>query len=448
MNAGPEQARHDAYERLLLQEVIPALGCTEPSAIALATAKAREVLGSPPDSVTVLCSGNIIKNALSVIVPHAHGQSGIKIAAALGVVAGDAAAGLEVLAPVTDADVEHARELVAHEQITVHFVEGIPGLYVAAKVTAGQDDVTVELRDDHSRFHSITHNGVPLVAPPEQPKQESAPKASERNASESSVGIEDALLDLAGILAFADEVDLSARPELVATLEAQIELNLAIAREGLSGRYGAAVGATLLEFSDPNEVRVRARALTAAGSDARMGGSDMPVMINSGSGNQGLTVSLPVIEFADSLGSTHDELLRALIVSNLVGVYEKKFIGRLSAFCGVVTAAAAAGAGIARLQGQDADQIGMAITNAIATTGGMVCDGAKASCASKISIAVENAVSATQLSARRRAFPAGEGLVGATPDQTIRNIGRMARTGMRSTDVEILSIMLEQHTTD
>ena len=172
----------------------------------------------------------------------------------------------------------------------------------------------------------------------------------------------------------------------------------------------------------------------------------MPVMINSGSGNQGLTVSLPVIVYAESLGSSHEELVRALIVANLVGIYQKRFIGRLSAFCGVVTAAAGAGAAIARLEGQDAEQIGMTITNTIATTGGMVCDGAKASCASKISIAVENAVSATQLASQRRGFPAGEGLVGRTPDETIRNVGRMARLGMSATDTEILGIMLSQHT--
>ena len=427
-----DAATQDAYEQLLLGEVVPALGCTEPSAIALATAKAREVPGAEPATITVVCSGNIIKNALSVIVPHARGQSGIKIAAALGVIGGDASAGLEVLAPITDDDIARAQRLVHDDRVKVHFVEGIVGLYVAAKLTAGVDEVTVELKDDHSRFHSITRNGVPLVASGDRPDA-------------SRPTIDDALLDLASILAFADGVDLAARPALTAALDAQVELNLAIGREGLSGRYGAAVGATLLEFNDPDDVKVRARALTAAASDARMGGSEMPVMINSGSGNQGLTVSLPVIEFADSLGSTADELRRALIVSNLVGIYEKHFIGRLSAFCGVVTAAAAAGAGIARLQGQDADQIGMAVTNTIATTGGMVCDGAKASCASKISIAIENAVSATQLSARRRVFPPGEGLVGESPDQTIRNIGRMARDGMRSTDVEILSIMLDQH---
>ncbi len=429
-----DRTTEDAYERLLVAEVIPALGCTEPIAIALATAKARAVLGREPEAVTVMCSGNIIKNAMSVIVPNAHGLAGIQIAAALGITGGDSEAGLECLASVSDADVTAAQALVDSDRVKIRFVEGIPGLYIAARLTAGGDDVTVELKDDHTRFHSIARNGVPLLSPEGRPDSSAKPAG------------EDDLLDLARILEFADIVDLDARPALVETLEAQIRLNKAIAEEGLTGHYGAAVGKTLLDFDDASSPKTRARALTAAASDARMGGCSMPVMINSGSGNQGLTVSLPVIVYAESLGSSHEELVRALIVANLVGIYQKRFIGRLSAFCGVVTAAAGAGAAIARLEGQDAEQIGMTITNTIATTGGMVCDGAKASCASKISIAVENAVSATQLASQRRGFPAGEGLVGRTPDETIRNVGRMARLGMSATDTEILGIMLSQHT--
>jgi L-cysteine desulfidase len=252
---------------------------------------------------------------------------------------------------------------------------------------------------------------------------------------------------MAAILEFAEHVDLDARPRLRDTLRQQVESNMAIAEEGLRTDYGAAVGRTLLVFNDNGDTKVRARALAAAGADARMGGSSMRVMINSGSGNQGMTVSVPVVVYARELGASEDELHRALLVSNLVGIYQKHYIGRLSAFCGVVTAAAAAGAGIGRLQGLTAEQMDATVVNAVATTGGMVCDGAKASCASKISIAVENAVSAVQLAETGHVFSPGEGIVGRNADETIRNVGAMASRGMRDTDVEILNIMLHRQRT-
>ncbi len=425
----------DAFEALLLREVIPALGCTEPIAIALATAKARAVLGVPPEQTTVLCSGNIIKNAMSVIVPNAQGLAGIQIAAALGVVGGDPDAGLEVLERITPDDVPHAQALVDAQAITVRLVEGIEGLYILAQVRAGTDEATVELRDDHSRFRSITRNGQPLPAASgvePDPQPDGRPQG----------GLPEPDLTIAAILQFADEVDLDAHPRLRATLRAQVAANMAIAEEGLRGHYGASIGRTLLEFNDNTVTKVRARALTAAGADARMGGSSMPVMINSGSGNQGMTVSIPVIVHARDVGASEDDLHRALLVSNLIGIYQKQHIGRLSAFCGVVTAAAAAGAGIARLKGLSATQIDATIVNTVATTGGMVCDGAKASCASKISIAVENAVSAVQLAERGIVFDPCQGIVGRNADETIRNVGAMASKGMRSTDTEILNIML------
>ena len=436
-----DQPTQDAFEALLLREVIPALGCTEPIAIALATAKARAVLGALPDQTTVLCSGNIIKNAMSVVVPNSHGLAGIQIAAALGIVGGDPDAGLEVLQRVTPADVERAQELVDDQAIAVRLVEGIEGLYILAQVRAGADEATVELRDDHARFRSVTRNGRHLVGP--EASGDAAPQAGEGK-EEASTGPE---LSLAGILQFAAEVDLDARPRLRATLRQQVQSNMAIAEEGLRGRYGASVGRTLLEFNDNAVTKVRARALTAAGADARMGGSSMPVMINSGSGNQGMTVSIPVIVYARERGASEDDLHRALLVSNLVGIYQKQYIGRLSAFCGVVTAAAAAGAGIARLQGFSARQIDATIVNTVATTGGMVCDGAKASCASKISIAVENAVSAVQLAERGIVFDPCQGIVGRNADETIRNVGAMASKGMRGTDVEILTSLRDRQRT-
>lgn len=432
-----DQRTQGAFEALLLREVVPALGCTEPIAIALATAKARAVLGAEPEHVTVLCSGNVIKNAMSVIVPNSHGLAGIQIAAALGIVGGDPDAGLEVLAQVTSGEIDQARALVEAQSITVRLVEGIEGLYILAQVRAGTDEATVELRDDHSRFRSITRNGVQLVDEAKAWAARAKPEADAAADPEPE-------LTMAAILEFADEVDLDGRPGLRDLLRQQVESNMAIAEEGLRGNYGAAVGRTLLEFNDGTVTKVRARALTAAGADARMGGSSMRVLINSGSGNQGMTVSIPVVVYARSLGASEDELHRALLVSNLVGIYQKRYIGRLSAFCGVVTAAAAAGAGIGRLMGLNAGQIDATVVNTVATSGGMVCDGAKASCASKISIAVENAISAVQLAERGRVFSPGEGIVGRNADETIRNVGAMASKGMRSTDLEILNIMLKR----
>nr|NLI48869.1 serine dehydratase subunit alpha family protein [Propionibacterium sp.] len=440
-----DQPTQDAFEALLLREVIPALGCTEPIAIALATAKARAVLGVLPEQTTVLCSGNIIKNAASVIVPNSHGLAGIQIAAALGLVGGDPDAGLEALQHITPADIERARALVDDQAITVRLVEDIEGLYILAQVRAGADEATVELRDDHTLFRSITRNGRPL--PARDTAGEPAPETEPRPPAPDEDAAPEPELTMASILRFAAAVDLDARPRLRATLRRQVEANMAIAEEGLRGHYGASVGRTLLEFNDNTVTKVRARALAAAGADARMGGSSMPVMINSGSGNQGMTVSIPVVVYARDLGASEDDLHRALLVSNLVGIYQKQYIGRLSAFCGVVTAAAAAGAGIARLLGLSAEQIDATVVNTIATTGGMVCDGAKASCASKISIAVENAVSAVQLAQRGIVFDPCQGIVGRNADETIRNVGAMASKGMRSTDVEILNILLARQRT-
>lgn len=429
-----DQRIQDAFEALLLREVIPALGCTEPIAIALATAKARAVLGTEPEQTTVLCSGNIIKNAMSVIVPNSHGLAGIQIAAALGIVGGDPNAGLEVLEQVTPSEIARAQALVDAQSITVRLVEGIEGLYILAQVRAGSDEATVELRDDHTRFRLITRNGEQVLG---EDTSGTTAVRSEQDAAEPE-------LTMAAILEFADTVDLDARPRLRDTLRQQVESNMAIAEEGLRQEYGASVGRTLLVFNDNTVTKVRARALAAAGADARMGGSSMRVMINSGSGNQGMTVSIPVVVYARELGASEDDLHRSLLVSNLVGIYQKRYIGRLSAFCGVVTAAAAAGAGIGRLMGLTAEQIDATVVNAVATTGGMVCDGAKASCASKISIAVENAVSAVQLAERGHVFSPGEGIVGRNADETIRNVGTMASRGMRGTDVEILNIMLKR----
>lgn len=419
------------YKDILLEEVMPALGCTEPIAIALAAAKAREVLGEEPEKATVLCSGNIIKNAKSVIVPNSNGHRGIEIAAALGILSGESEKGLKVLENVKDEEIQRA-EKVAKKIIHVQFVEGIEGLYIVVKLRKGDKTATVELKEDHSHFHSIEKDGQYLIAPPKLDLE-----SSEKNKEEE-------IFSLEKILNFANSINLEDHQDLVDLLDQQIEYNMAIAKEGLTEDYGVSIGRTLLKYNDENSPKIRARAAASAASDARMGGCSLPVMINSGSGNQGITVSVPVISYAEHLQSSKDKLYRALIVSNLIGIYQKKYIGKLSAFCGVVTAAAAAGAGIGYLMDFTNGEIENTIINTVATTGGMVCDGAKASCASKISIAVENAVSALQMAQNHKVFESGEGIVGSSADDTIRNIGQMAKMGMQATDIEILNIMLEQ----
>lgn len=426
----------DAFEQVLLNDVVPALGCTEPTAIALAAAKARAVLGETPEQVVVTCSGNIIKNAMSVVVPNSQGRSGVATAAALGTVAGDPEVGLECLNSVTDADIPRADALVAEGRVRVDLAEGIPGLYIRVNATAGDASAEVVLQESHSHFASVKRNGVALW-------HDDSPRA----AASANDAAPDPLFTVNRILDFAEHVDFDEHPELATLLDRQVEINGAIAAEGLRTGYGAQVGPTLLATADDDhpDLRTRARAAAAAGSDARMSGSSMPVMINSGSGNQGMTVSVPLLVYAEELGTPRDQLRRALIVSNLVAIYEKRYIGKLSAFCGAVSAAVGAGAGIAYLQGLSREQIAATIVNALASSGGVVCDGAKASCAAKISMGVNNAIDAVNLAKRGHVFGAGEGVVGDDVDATIRNVGRIAKDGMRSTDVEILQVMLEQH---
>ncbi|MEP7162079.1 MAG: L-serine ammonia-lyase, iron-sulfur-dependent, subunit alpha [Dermatophilaceae bacterium] len=425
-------ATHDDLEGVLLREIIPALGCTEPIAIALAAATAREALGASPERVEVRCSGNVIKNATSVVVPNSGGQVGIRIAAALAVIGGDSRAGLRCLAGISQEHRADARTLVDGAKVRVLLAQHADGLYVEATVTGGGHTATALLDGDHSRFSSVVRDGVPLP---------DADVAAGGTPFPSSLPVE--RVDVATLIQFAVQVDLPSRPALRDLLDRQIEANTAIANAGLDHVFGVAVGRHLLAAAPSADARTRARALTAAASDARMGGCSLPVMINAGSGNQGLTVSIPVIVAAEEMGCSRERLHRALIVSNLLAIYQKHFIGRLSAFCGVVTAAAASGAGIAFLEGWTTEQIGAVIETSVGTAGGIVCDGAKASCAAKVSLGVENAFTALDMVRCGGALPARQGLVGATVEETIRNVGRMAR-GMTNTDVEILRIVVER----
>ena len=411
----------------LKRELVPALGCTEPIAIAFAAAKAREVLGQFPRHMDVRCSGNIVKNVKGVAVPNAGGLRGIDVAAVLGVVGGDASKELEVLENVKPEDIEKTKELIAHGFIDCSLQEDVENLYIVATVFSEDGhkaEVTIVNR--HTLIAKMTYDEEVIF---EQ-------KPVEKQVYEENWDC----WNIRNILEFANEADLDSVRDIIRD---QIDKNTAIAVQGLSENYGARVGKTILEVYG-NNVQTRARAKAAAGSDARMGGCSMPVVINSGSGNQGMTVSLPVIEYAKEYCVSEEKLYRSLIVSNLVSIYQKHFIGSLSAFCGAVTAACGCGAGITYMSGGSYEQICMTIVNTIGNVGGIVCDGAKASCAAKISSSVEAAIMAHNMSMRGRFFEPGEGFVQEDIEKTIRSLGYIGRVGMKGTDTEILKIMLGQ----
>lgn len=362
------------YLAILREEIVPALGCTEPIAIAYAAAKARSVLGRLPEHIDVRCSGNIIKNVKAVIVPTTGNMKGIETSAVLGAVGGNPDKKLEVLTDVSPKDLELTWELLRKKICSVSLLEGVSNLQIIVEMTAGQESALVEIAFSHTNIVRIEHNGTVVMK-----KGMSAQNATETNRS---------LLNLHDIYDFANTVDIA---EVGGLMEDQVRCNMAIAREGLSNKYGANVGSTILEHYG-SDARTMARALPAAGSDARMNGCVLPVMINSGSGNQGMTVSLPVQVFADALGVSREKKIRALVLSNLIAIYQKNELGKLSAYCGAVSAAVGAGAAIAYLHNADFDVIEGTIVNTLGNVSGIVCDGAKASCAAKIASSVDAAI--------------------------------------------------------
>lgn len=418
-----DQKQYDNYLTILKEELLPAMGCTEPIAVALATAKAREVLGAEPDHMMVRCSGNIIKNVKGVVVPNSGGMKGIAPAAILGALGGKAEKGLEVISEVDEATIKKTHELCEQDFCKCELEEGEENLFIHAELFHGTDKVVVEIRTNHTNISYIEKNGQVLVSLKSEKEL--------RKGDKSQLNIND-------ILVFANEVKLDDIRELI---DRQITYNSKISEEGLSRVWGAGVGLTLME-TGKSDVRMRARAAAAAGSDARMNGCSLPVVINSGSGNQGITCTMPLVVYAKELGVSREKLERSIIFTDLMTLHQKYYIGDLSAYCGAISAGAAAGCGIAYLYDEPQDIIERTLINALGTVGGIVCDGAKASCASKIAAAVEAGINGYEMAKRGHVFPFGEGLVEGDCEQTIRNIGRMGREGMKSTDVEILNIML------
>ena len=405
------------------------MGCTEPIALAYCSAKARAVLGCLPERVEIEVSGNIIKNVKSVIVPNSGGRRGIEAAAAAGIVAGDETLELEVLSKVTEEQKALLGAYLETTKFTVIPVETPYLLDMAVTVKKGSETAWVRIAEEHTNIIEIRKNGELLF----EKRAEEVPGGQEKEAGEPDY----ALLSIEKIYEFAATADLDDVKEI---LDRQIRYNTAIAEEGLRGNYGANIGRILMEeYGD--RIENRAKAMAAAGSDARMNGCEMPVVINSGSGNQGMTASLPVIEYAKYLGSSEDELYRALLISNLVTLHQKTGIGRLSAYCGAVSAGAGAGCGIAYLEGGDLTVLAHTLVNALAVTSGIVCDGAKASCAAKIAVAVDTGILGYKMYKNGQQFYGGDGLVAKGVEKTIVNIGRLGREGMRETDKEIIRIM-------
>ena len=416
---------YQKFVQILKEELRPAMGCTEPIAIAYAAAKARAVLGELPERLLVEVSGNIIKNVKSVVVPHTGGLRGIPAAAAIGAVAGDPAAELEVISNVTAEQIAAADAYLQNTPIEVRCAD-TPHIF-DIQITAfhGKDSAFVRIVDYHTNIVCIRRNAETLL---------------EKACVTQSDGLtERCCLSVEKIVDFAETVDLD---DVRETLERQISYNMAIAEEGLRGNYGANIGKTVLLHRE-NDINYKMRAYAAAASDARMNGCELPVVINSGSGNQGITASVPVIVYARETGKSHEELLRALCVSNLVTTHLKTGIGRLSAYCGAVSAGVGAGAGLAFIKGGRFEMIAHTVVNAVAVTSGIICDGAKASCAAKIAASVDAGLLGLAMYENGNQFFGGDGIVKKGVENTISTVGKLARLGMEQTDKEIIQLMMD-----
>ena len=416
---------YQTYIKILERELVCAMGCTEPIAVAYCAASARAVLGFLPDRIRVEASGNIIKNVKSVVVPNTGGRCGIAAAAAIGVLGGDEHAKLQVISNIAEKTAEQLGAYMEQTDIEVSLLESDYLLDMIVTVFHGDSWARVRIADEHTNIVKIEKDNAVLF-------EKAVSEAEKEDIPDYS------LLTVKGIYDFACTCRIE---DVEPILKRQIEMNTAISDEGLRRDYGANIGKVLLKTG--NDIRTRARARAAAGSDARMNGCSLPVVICSGSGNQGITASLPVIEYAHELGADKDKLYRALLISNLITLHAKSGIGRLSAYCGAVSAGAGAGAGIAFLHGGDEQDISHTIVNTLAISSGIVCDGAKSSCAAKIAVAVETGIFGFEMYQNGQQFYGGDGLVVKGVENSINNFSRLGRIGMRETDHEILLMMTE-----
>lgn len=421
-----EDRVYQGYLDILKEELLPAMGCTEPVSVAYAAALARHTLGALPSRAEISVSGNILKNVKSVIVPNTGGLKGVAAAAAAGIVAGDHTAQLQVISGVTDAQREEIRAFLSSAEITVKKSDSGCIFDIGVRVDGGGHTAYARIEGHHTFIAQLERDGKPLIRT--------------RVGAEDGKGLTDrSILSVKGAVEFADQADLD---DISPLISRQIEYNSAIAEEGLKNDYGARVGKILLS-SYGTDVHTLARATAAAGSDARMNGCGLPVVIVSGSGNQGITACMPVVVYAKHLGSTREQLIRAVAVADLVTIHLKTGIGRLSAYCGAVSAGAGAGAGIAYLYGGRFDEVAHTVVNALAITSGLICDGAKSSCAAKISSAVDAGLTGMEMYRNGSQFFGGDGILESGVESTIDNVGDLARVGMRETDEEIIRLMIK-----
>lgn len=418
--------KYQAYIEILNEELVPAMGCTEPIALAYIASKARDILGALPDEVVVKASGSIIKNVKSVIVPNTNHLKGIPAAIVAGLIAGQSHKELEVISEVNEDQIKDMNFYLEKENISVEYLDSENVFDIIIILKHQHDEVLVRIKDFHTNIVLIEKNGEVLFEKKEE-------------ATEVQTRVDRSLLDMESIWDFINSVDVN---ELAYILNRQIQYNTAISEEGLKNDYGANIGKVLLKM-DGDNIRTRAKAKAAAGSDARMNGCELPVIINSGSGNQGITCSVPVIEYAKELNVSHEKLLRALALSNLIAIHEKTGIGTLSAYCGAVSAAAGAGAGIAYLHGGNYADVIHTIVNGLAIVSGIVCDGAKASCAAKIASSIDAAILGYHMYQNGQEFKSGDGIVMNGIEATIKSVGHLGKEGMKETNKEIIKLMID-----
>lgn len=413
---------YETYLRILNKELVTAMGCTEPIAIAYAGSLARKTLGSLPHDILIEVSGNIIKNVKSVIVPHTHGNKGIETACCIGIAGGDPEAELEVVSHVSDSDISLMEKLLKEAHIKVQPLESPYSLDIRITVSGDDHRAMVHIAGTHTNIVEIQKDHETIM---------------KGKLLKQSIDEDYLKLTMENIYNFASSVNIEDVRDL---LDQMITCNEAIANEGMRGDYGANIGKVIALRKDMTSLL---KAYAAAGSDARMNGCELPVVINSGSGNQGLTVSVPLIVYARKNNIDQEKLYRGLVISNLTAIHLKTEIGRLSAFCGAVSAGAASGAGLAYLKGADEEVMNHTIVNALGITSGIICDGAKASCAAKIAVSVEAGILGYEMFMNGQQFYGGDGIISKGIENTIHNIGLLGSKGMSSTDQEIIKIMCE-----
>lgn len=410
---------------ILAEELVPAMGCTEPIALAYACAKAREVLGAAPERIIAKCSGNIIKNVRCVSIPNSGGMTGIEPACVLGALCGDASREMEVLETVTPEGIEESIEFIGEGRCSVEYLESPIPLHFIIEMRNGENSAEVEVRHSHTNIVRTAKNGETVFMT--------------EDFGEATFSADRSGLSVENIFTFANEVDIE---KIRPFAERQIECNMAIAKRGLSGEYGIGIGCEMLEMY-PDSVFTKMRAYAAAGSEARMEGCSMPVIITSGSGNQGIASSVPVIVYAREKGIPKEKMFRAMAFSSLLTVYQKEYIGKLSAFCGAVSASCASGAAITYIVGGTLEQIKDTIDNTMADVPGIICDGAKASCAAKIASALDAALFAHVLAMKGKVYEANTGIIQSDAGKTISCVGYIGKVGMKQTDSEIVKMMIE-----